>query len=73
MVRILSACELVVFSTGTEELMDGFVIVFLRLLGVTATSSDGRDADMPGAFDEERESALLRGTGDVGRGLSSRE
>lgn len=52
-----------------EVLMEGLVMVFWRLDGVIATSSDGRNG---GAL-EESEPALDRGTADMGRGLSSRE
>lgn len=50
--------------------MDGLVMVRLRLDGVIATSSDGRDA---GALADESEPALECGMADKGRGLSSRE
>lgn len=50
--------------------MDGLVIVRLRLDGVIATSSDGRDV---GTLPDESEPALERGIADKGKGLSSRE
>lgn len=50
------------------------MIVRLILPGVTATSSDGRDIDAAGVLMvDESEPALLLGTGEVGKGLSSSE
>lgn len=62
-------------SVGGEVevvVMEGLVIVRLRFVGVTARSSDGRDTD-GGAFDEDKEPALERGTAEMGRAVSSRE